>query len=93
MGKIQVGTQEKFRQVAQLAKLVLTIPHSNAGAERVFSIVNKNLTDARSCLDKDTTLNSIMLVKTANLPVDFVPSKQLCKKAKSATRIMLAASQ
>ena len=34
----------------------MTIPHSNAGKERIFSLVNKNKTPSRSSLALDGTL-------------------------------------
>ena len=52
---------------ANIALFLLTIPHSNAGEERIFSIIGKNKTKFRSNLD-NKTLNSIMLIKI-NKPV------------------------
>ena len=53
-------------------------------------MVNKNLRADRSCLDKDTTLNSIMIIKTRGLTLDFEPSDALLKSARQATRLMLS---
>lgn len=89
VGDIRDSGETPFRLLADLALLVCVIPHSNAGAERIFSMINKNLTPQRSCLGKDTTLNNIMIIKTADLPVNFKPSKYLIKAAKSATRHFL----
>ena len=46
-------------------KLILTIPHSKAEEERVFSIVRKNKTCFRPRLDPEETLTSIVTVKMA----------------------------
>lgn len=40
-------------------------------------------------LSKDWTLNNIMIVMSAVLPLNFNPSNNLIKAAKNATRIML----
>lgn len=44
------GCHLKFPQLSVIAKLVLTIPHSNVGEECVFSLVRLNKTPYRSCL-------------------------------------------
>ena len=69
---------------------VLTIPHSNAAEERVFSMINKNKTQFRSTLDLGKSLNSIMLIKK-NSPEGLVPchkiklSEELLQTCKSGT--------
>lgn len=65
----------------------MTIPHSNAAEERIFSLVNKNKTPTRSSLNADGTLSSLLVVKThlANL-VEWQPSATIINKAKSATK-------
>ena len=42
----------------------MTIPHSNAGEERIFSLINKNNTPTRSSLQIDGTLSSLIIIKT-----------------------------
>ena len=77
----------KFPHLSQVAKLVLTLPHSNADEERVFSLVRKNKTDFRASLDLNRTLSSVITVKM-NLDESshqFMPSKNLLKKAKAAS--------
>ena len=77
----------KFPHLSQVAKLVLTLPHSNADEERVFSPVRKNKTDFRASLDLNRTLSSVITMKM-NLDESshqFKPSKNLLKKAKAAT--------
>ena len=46
----------KFLKLANVALLVLTLPHSNAAEEQVFSMVMKNKTKFRPSLKKDGTL-------------------------------------
>ena len=86
MGQSGLGN---YKLLAQLAMSLCLIPHSNAVAERVFSLINKNLTAQRKSMKKDTTLNNIMIVKCADLPIDFEPEAELLKNAKRATRLSL----
>ena len=48
-----------------MAELVLMLLHSNAGGERVFSMVQKNKTGAHESLGFNT-LGSILIVKMSN---------------------------
>ena len=49
----------------EVAGIVLTIPHSNVGVERVFSLVNKNKNESsdRNRLDIEESLSLILTVK------------------------------
>ena len=60
------GTKE-FERLVAVAKLVLVLPHSNADAERVFSVVGLNKTKTRNSLALDGTLSSIMAIKMGAL--------------------------
>lgn len=53
----------RFAKLSQIARLVLIIPHSNAGPERVFSLVRVNRNDQRNRLNYDGTLTSALTVK------------------------------
>ena len=53
----------KFPIISKVAKLVLTIPHSNADAERVFSVIGKNKVNSRSDLALEGTLSSLTTCK------------------------------
>ena len=79
----------KYALLSNLAMCLALVPHSNAVAERSFSMINHILAPSRKCLSKEDTLNNIMLVKCSNLPDDFMPSTDLQKKAKAATRLSL----
>lgn len=81
------GTSEfQFDLLFKVAEAVMTIPHSNAGEERIFSLVNKNKTPSRSSLALDGTLSSLIMVKThIENPLDWKPSETLLKNAKRAT--------
>ena len=46
----------RFAHLSPIAKLVLTIPHSNAGEERVFSVIRKIRRDDRGKLQLEDTL-------------------------------------
>ena len=81
----------RFPNLSPIAMLVLTIPHSNAGEERVFSVIRKIRRDDRGKLQLEGTLSSLITV-TLNLPESkaqpcyaFHPSKTLFQQAKKAT--------
>ena len=90
VGALKTGEDLSYKLVSQLAAVMLVIPHSNASPERIFSMINKNLSPERSRLNKDTTLNHIMIIKTSSLPLSFQPTLALLIKAKQATRCMLS---
>ena len=81
--------KKKFGLLAPIAKLVLTLPHSNADEERVFSLVRKNKTVFRPNLSLDTTLPSILQCKVNGFShmncFNFEPSCDLLQQAKQAT--------
>lgn len=81
------GCQLRFANLSRIALLVLVLPHSNAGEERIFSLIRLNKTTYRSCLSLDGTLSSILTVKThISDSSKFDPSKEMLDKAKKATR-------
>ena len=51
-----------FTELSKVMLGILTIPHSSAHCERVFSTVRKNRTDQRSSLN-DKTLESLLVLK------------------------------
>ncbi|CAI6355385.1 unnamed protein product [Macrosiphum euphorbiae] len=53
-----------YKNLANLAKLCLCLPHSNAEAERIFSIVTDVKTKKRNRLGDDT-LNSISVIRSS----------------------------
>ena len=63
MDMIWTHLRPKLLQVTSIALFLLTIPHSNAAEERVFSMIGKNNTKFWSILDLATPLNTIMLIK------------------------------
>lgn len=56
------STHDAFPTLTKLMRIVLSIPHSNASSERVFSMVKKIVTDQRSLLAPDT-VNSLLRIK------------------------------
>ena len=80
----------KFPDLAAIALTVLTVPHSNAAEERVFSVIRKNKNEFRARLKLSGSLNSIMRIKMA-IPESLIechewkPSKELLTKCKKAT--------
>lgn len=82
--KLTNGTL-KFGRISKVAKIVLVLPHSNAGEERVFSLVRKNKTSSRPSLKVDGTLASLLTIKMSLNQTSFEPPKELLKSAKKAT--------
>ena len=86
-GDISQHQKNKFYNLAYF-KAYLTIPHSNAEEERVFSIARKNKTSFCSRLDPEETLASIVTVKLAmeseSVETFNIPQEVLTA-AKSAT--------
>ncbi len=76
-----------FQKLAQVALLVLTLPHSNAEEERVFSLLTMNKTKFRPNLKLDGTLSSIITIKLANSTpcLSYEPRKQILESARKAT--------
>ena len=75
----------------EVAWFVLTIPHSNAGIERLFSLVNKNKTESseRNTLDIEGSLSSILTVKLERPESKekcylYKPDKELLQNTKKA---------
>ena len=65
----------------------MTIPHSNAGEERIFSLSNKNKTPSRSSLNLDGSLSSLISVKThIERPLQWKPSASLLENAKKVKK-------
>ena len=63
----KVTGMSSFGRLSKVAKLVLVLPHSNADAERVFSVVGLNKTKTRNRLALEGTLSSILTIKMAGL--------------------------
>ena len=75
-----------------VARLVMVAPHSNAGLERVYALVNKNKKEGsdRNRLDIEGTLSSILAVKLDQPEAfskcyEFTPGLNLMSEAKKAT--------
>ncbi|XP_071058185.1 uncharacterized protein [Pseudochaenichthys georgianus] len=51
--KNKVTGMSRFGRLSRIAKLVLVLPHSNADAERVFSVVGLNKSKTRNSLALD----------------------------------------
>ena len=74
-----------YKLLSKITKLVLVLPHSNAGEERVLSMIRKNKTTFRSSMSFET-LSSILTVKLSNAEAqNFKPKKELTKATRSAT--------
>lgn len=76
-----------FNKLPKVAMLVLTLPHSNAEEERIFSMVTKNKTKFRASLQMDGTLSSILTLKCADIEPchQFDPPLDVLETAKRAT--------
>ena len=90
--KSPIGNNFSFNLLFHFASIVLMIPHSNAGIERDFSMVNKNKNESsdRNRLDQGKTLSCILAAKldrSKAMPrcYEHKPQKELLHKAKKAT--------
>ena len=65
----------------------MTIPHSNASEERIFSLIDKEKTPSRSSLQADDMLSSLLIVKMHIKDLlRWNPSESLIQKAKKAIK-------
>lgn len=86
LSSLKLGNgSHKFGRISDVAKTVLILPHSNAGEERVFSLIRKNKTAFRPSLQVDGTLASLPTIKMANKESSFEPPADLLSSAKKAT--------
>lgn len=75
----------------KVAELVIVLPHSNAGEERLFSMVHKNKTDSRASLKLEGTLSNLLAMKL-QYPEDtspcfkFNPDENLISSVKKAAK-------
>ena len=81
---------QRFCHLLKVGELVLILPHSNAGEERLFSMVRKHKTDSRSRLKLDGTLSNLLAMKlqypeSISSCYKFNPSKSLLTNSKKAT--------
>ena len=83
------GSNDKeFDLLAKVARCIMTIPHSNASKERIFSLINKNKTPSGSLLQADDMLSSLLIVKThIKDPLRWNPLESLIQKVKRATKV------
>ena len=77
--------QPSFSRLSKIAKLALVLPHSNAGEERIFSIIRKNKTPFRPNLGIDKTLPSLVTVKFAEELVTYMSHQHVIEKAGKVT--------
>ena len=77
----------EYNLLFEVAEVVLTILHSNAGEEHIFSLIHKNNTPSRSSLNLQSTLSSLPVIKThiENM-LQWKPSEELLQKTKKSER-------
>lgn len=80
----------KYDRLAKVMLAILSIPHSNAECERIFSTVTKTKTQFRSMLS-ETSLEKFLILKSVQKGKCFEQkfSPEFLKKAKSATTSVL----
>ena len=87
---IPKSSSRRFRYLQKVAELVLIL-HSNAGEERLFSMVRKNKTDSRSSLNLHGTLSDLLSMKlqypeSTSPCFKFNPDGELLAASKRAAR-------
>jgi hypothetical protein len=85
------SNKKRFCHLLKEAELVLILPHSNAGEERLFSMVRKNKTESRSSMKLDGTLSNLLSMKlqypeTTTPCHKWNPDEELLKNSKKATK-------
>ena len=84
IGQVRDAAGVLFSNLSKVCLGILTILHSNAGCERIFSCVRKNKTDQRASLSAET-LDSLMVVKSRpGQPADRKYTNKQLAKFKSA---------
>ena len=69
---------------------IISIPHSNASSERIFSLVRVNRTDFRSSMSVETLQSLLILKQNTQECFKRDPSANVLKACKSATTVSLA---
>ena len=84
---------KRFSRLTKVARVVFTIPHSNAGEERVFSMIRKR--DDQGRMNLQGTLSSLLTAKM-NLPetkanpcYSFEPPQDLLKRLRRQLRFTI----
>ena len=82
-----VTGEKRFPILEKFMTAILTIPHSNADCERLFSMVRKNRTESRSSMAVGTL--SALIATKVNLfrelkCFQFKPGKDVFRRAKTA---------
>ena len=88
LSKVKCGDGRlTFPRLSKVSKLVLTIPQSNTGEERVFSMVQKNKPPFCPNLGLDKTLPSLLTIKLATEEPchKYSPPPQVAKRAEKVT--------
>ena len=85
-----LGRKQRFELLFKVPKLILITLHSNAGVERVFSLVNKNKSagNDRNKLDIEGSLSSILAVK-----MEWPESQEKCYCFKSSDELLNSAKK
>jgi hypothetical protein len=85
----------RYRHLCRVMSAILAIPHSNADCERVFSLVQKTRTEARSCMS-NATLESLLIQKITAVHDGPCHSQhfstEVIRNAKSATKLSLTSA-
>lgn len=63
IGQLKENGQPLFNHLPRIMLSLLTIPHSSAHCERIFSVVRKNKTDFRGNMSRDT-LEALVVAKS-----------------------------
>ncbi|KAK7105390.1 hypothetical protein V1264_016779 [Littorina saxatilis] len=92
VSKLQEDGQPMFQHLPMVMLSILTIPHSSAHCERIFSVVRKNKTDFRGSMAKDTLEALVVAKSRPGEALDRVYTNKELKDMKSAYYRSLQAS-
>ena len=85
----RIDHSRPFKNLTRVALGVLSVPHSNASSERVFSLVRKNRTEGRSSMST-ATLSALLVSKVSKKPRKM--TDQFLRRCKTATMASLQSS-
>ena len=86
LSKTTRGGILKFPNLCKLMKGILSIPHSNASSERLFSMVRKIVTENRTDLGNDTVCALLSCKMNCDSTAsNFTPDRSISQTAKKAT--------
>lgn len=87
-----ISGKQKYCYLHIFMKFILSISHSNASCERIFSLVRKNKTDFRCSLGQKSLESLLILKQSRDVCHNMAVTPDLIKRCKGATSAALSKS-